>query len=84
MKSGYLRRNVGQVDAPTLQRLAAKADVTHTPVLDDGEAGAPGRWITLQCKATDEAFNTQPESPKGIWCAPQPIGPSARWLQRSG
>ena len=69
MKFGYFRRNFGQaeVDAPTLQRLAAKADVTHTPVLDDGEAGAPGRWITLQCKATDEAFNTQPESPKGIW-----------------
>jgi hypothetical protein len=37
------------------------------PVLEDGTAGPPGRYLTLCCKATDESFNTQPESPKGIW-----------------
>merc|ERR1712146_467287 len=26
-----------------------------------------GRWPSLTCKATDESFNTQPESPASIW-----------------
>jgi hypothetical protein len=33
--------------------------VDESPKLDHGEVGATGRYITLQCKATDEAFNSQ-------------------------
>ena len=36
-------------------------------ITDSGGTGDPGRWMTLTCKATDESFNTQPESAKGIW-----------------
>ena len=56
-----------EVDAPTLQRLAAQACVDEKPKLDSGEVGEVGRWITLLCKATDESFNTQPESAASIW-----------------
>ena len=55
------------IEASTMQRLAAQAPVSEAPELDNGSKGEPGRWLTLTCKATDESFNTQPESAKGIW-----------------
>jgi len=55
------------VDASVLQKLAAQAATSGQPLLDNGEKGQPGRWLSLTCKATDESFNTQPESPASIW-----------------
>lgn len=55
------------IDAPVLQRLAAQAATSEQPALDNGDKGAAGRWLSLTCKATDESFNTQPESPASIW-----------------
>ena len=50
-----------------LQRLAAQAAASEEPALDSGVKGSPGRWLSLTCKATDESFNTQPESAASIW-----------------
>merc|ERR1719498_704967 len=47
--------------------LAAQAATSEQPEIDSGGKGAPGRWLSLTCKATDESFNTQPESPASIW-----------------
>jgi len=55
------------IDPDVLQRLAAQASGSEQPELDNGSKGSPGRWLSLTCKATDEAFNTQPESPASIW-----------------
>lgn len=55
------------IEAPVLQKLAAQAATSGQPFLDNGEKGPPGRWLSLTCKATDESFNTQPESAASIW-----------------
>jgi sulfite oxidase len=47
------------IEPALLQRLAARAQTSEQPLLDNGSKGAPGRWLTITCKATDEAFNTQ-------------------------
>lgn len=55
------------IDPDVLQRLAVQAAVSEQPELDNGNKATPGRWLRLVCKATDESFNTQPESAASIW-----------------